>query len=465
MGRHEKLDSVNVRWSNLSPGFLDVKPDPRRPLVVTELTIQEGSCPYLFTWDGSGFRFVSDILGAAPLGLPFAEGKYIEADPDELLWLGNSRTVQPRNGAYVVQITEELREVLYLDQARLLVADHARDTEVFTTHKMLPRKPYPPAEIATLRNPRAPTRAMRHDGLDVTAALRTRDGEMASPAEIRSPQIRGLAQPWSVTLEFPELAMEPTPVLALTGWIRYGGGMGNIAAAVHPDLPFPFPTLEVETPSGWQSIDVTVGTPAGKTKTILVDLTGKLPRDAQRLRLSTAFEIHWDRAALYTRGDAASSTQHWIQPATADLHWRGYSALANLPATQPFTPIYSEVHSAPLWTITPAGWCTRYGDVRELVLSKDNGLVLLNGGDELTLHFPIASLPPVAPGQEREFFLFVSGWDKDADFHVATGRKWSRFLARDERSIARGGTPAAFHERRVDHPIQHPLGGPADVRP
>ncbi len=39
---------------------------------------------------------------------------------------------------------------------------------------------------------------------------------------------------------------------------------------------------------------------------------------------------------------------------------------------------------------TPAGWCTRYGPVDELVGDRKDSLVLLNGGDELALSFKAA---------------------------------------------------------------------------
>ncbi len=67
------------------------------------------------------------------------------------------------------------------------------------------------------------------------------------------------------------------------------------------------------------------------------------------------------------------------------------------------------------------GWCTRYGAVDDLVKSKDDALVLLNGGDEVALEFPATSLPEKPASLERDFFLFVVGWDKDADFHVGQG--------------------------------------------
>jgi len=54
-------------------------------------------------------------------------------------------------------------------------------------------------------------------------------------------------------------------------------------------------------------VDVVVGVPCGKTKTIIVDLAGKLPPGSRRLRLTTAFEIHWDRLALFERMTEAAT--------------------------------------------------------------------------------------------------------------------------------------------------------------
>lgn len=92
-----------------------------------------------------------------------------------------------------------------------------------------------------------------------------------------------------------------------------------------------------------------------------------------------------------------------------------------LPEGWPLTPDYDSVSPTSYWTIIPGGWCTRYGEVTELIATRDEGLLLLNAGDELTLRFDAAALPPVATGHVREFFLYVDGWDKDSDFHVAAG--------------------------------------------
>jgi len=103
------------------------------------------------------------------------------------------------------------------------------------------------------------------------------------------------------------------------------------------------PTLYAESASqGWTPLDIVVGMPAGKTKTILCDLTGKLPADARRLRLSTTFEIRWDCVALFERATAPMTPRlrlgfgesplpgaqlHELTPRLAQLRWRGFSEI------------------------------------------------------------------------------------------------------------------------------------------
>jgi hypothetical protein len=256
----------------------------------------------------------------------------------------------------------------------------------------------------------------------VTAALKAVDGRRVSPPRLRVPQLRGLAEPHGLVLDFGPLDVRKPLVLVMNGWIRFGGGMANIAAAHDPSLPFPFPVLEAEVgPGTWKAMDVTVGAPAGKTKTILVDLENKLEPGTHRLRLTEAFEIHWDRIALLEKAPNAATSITFVTASEADLHFRGFSALKDLPPGWPLTPDYSRVSANSYWTITPGGWCTRYGDVSELIATRDQGLALINTGDELTLRFAANSLPPKPAGSVREFFLYADGWDKDSDFHVAAG--------------------------------------------
>ncbi len=422
VGKHWQVDSVTAHWFDVNLNYSDVKVDPHTQLALEELLLPTGSCPYFYAWDGQRFRFVTDILGASPAGLRVSDTRFIDADTEEYVWIGDERMFPPRDGNYLLQITSELREVLYLDEAKLVVVDHPPGTEVHTTGKMLPGKPYPPHQIVTLHQRRPLLRAINHEGTDVTALLQEADGKLVSPTKVRIPQLRGLAEPHSVTLDFGPLAVERPLVLALTGWLRFGGGMVNVAASHNPELPFPFPVLEIETAGGeWKPVDVVVGAPAGKTKTIVVDLAGRLPAGSKRLRLSTAYEIHWDRIALFEKRDNAATRTLALTPTRTDLHWHGYGEYENWPWYYPLTPRHDRVNSSAKWTIMPMGWCTRYGEVNELIARRDNALALINGGDELTLSFGADRLPAKSPGSVRNFFLYTVGWEKDSDFHCELG--------------------------------------------
>ncbi|MDP6735287.1 MAG: FG-GAP-like repeat-containing protein [Nitrospinaceae bacterium] len=422
VGKNRKLDSFVVHWFNWPQGSAEVTVNCQEPLFAMELTIQEGSCPYLYAWDGEKYRFITDFLGAAPLGLPMAEGRYIEADPEELVWIGDEQSFLAKEGGYKLKITEELREVLYLDEAKLVVVDHKPGVEVHPTDKLLPGKPYPPGALMTLHREHPLRRAESIEGQEVTSALRTMDGRRVSPPRLRPSHLRGLAEPHGWILDYGPLDVSKPLVLVMNGWLRFGGGMANIAASLDSSLPFPFPTLEAEvSPGNWTALDVTVGAPAGKTKTILVDLEGKLAAGTSRLRLTGAFEIHWDRIALMEKKPDSQTRIHYIQPSEADLQFRGFSAVQKLPPDWPITPDYDRVTANSHWTITPGGWCTRYGSVSELIAERDEGLVIMNSGDELTLSFTASSLPSKPSGSVRDFFLYSDGWDKDSDFHVAAG--------------------------------------------
>ena len=422
LGKRQKVDALRPHWSDLVT-TTDIALEECATESVTELELPTGSCPYLYVWDGDRFRFVTDFLGASPLGLPAASGKLIIADTDEFVRLGNDGDVRLLGSEYVLQVTEELREVLYLDQAMLCVVDHPESVEAIPTNRLMPGPPFPRTGLMSVHAPYPLQSAVRSDGLNVKESLLRVDGKMASPSTLRAPQLRGLAEPHHFDLDFGFIDVNRPLVLVLDGWLRFGGGMANMAASRYPGLPFPFPVLSAELANEtWKTLDLPVGAPAGKTKSIAVDLEGRLPTGTRKLRLSAAFEIHWDRIALMEKYRGKDVVQHFLTPNQSNLHWRGFSEYQDLPWNIPLSPDYNRVNATAPWLLMPSGWCTRYGEVNALLSAKDNQLVILNGGDELTLRFNGLALPPKSEKRRRSFYLFVSGWDKDADPHVVKGR-------------------------------------------
>jgi tetratricopeptide (TPR) repeat protein len=421
LGRARRLDSVQMVWANgVVDNQIDVNVKPE-PMVIVEKNLATGSCPYLYAWDGRGFRFANDLLGNSPLGLSLRRGVMLPADPEEIVLIGTEKNFRPRRGAYELEVTEELREVLYLDSAKLIALDHAPDVEVHSTDKLGP-PPFGPSELWALRSAMQPHRVLGDDGIDRTEAVRAIDGLFAPPGPLLPPPLRGQCEPLTLTMDFGVLHVARPLVLALTGWIQYGDASANIASSQNATLPLIPPRLEVETAEGvWTALDVVVGMPAGKNKTILCDLSGKLPPGAKRLRLTTTFELRWDRIALFERIAETEVERREVLPRSADLRFRGFSEIKSRAPGHPQTPAYDKVSERPPWRTTPQGWCTRYGDVLDLVKSRDERLAILNAGDAVKLRFDAKAFPPVAPGRERTFFFHSVGWDKDADHNVVEG--------------------------------------------
>jgi hypothetical protein len=185
--------------------------------------------------------------------------------------------------------------------------------------------------------------------------------------------------------------------------------------------PIP-PILEVETSAGdWITLNVSMGLPAGKTKTILCDLRNRLPSGARRLRLTTTYQVRWDRIVLAQYQDLDTTRVQRLRFDGAQLEWRGFSEIKSRAEGHPSTPDYGNVSDQPPWYTAVKGWYTRYGDVASLIAQPDDKLVLLNGGDVLTLHADAAKLTPIPRGMVRTFLLSSVGWDKEGDPNTVGG--------------------------------------------
>ena len=420
VGQADRLDVVQTVWTN---GVVDNKimvTASAEPLTFIEKVVEVGSCPFLFAWDGSGFRFVTDLLGNAPVGLSLRRDVMLPADPDEFVYVGDQVDFRPRDGGYLLEVADCYREVLYLDTAELVAVDHPPGTEIHPTDKLMP-PPFPPSELWMLAGQRTALRVMGDDGFDRTAAVRAIDGIFAPPGDPLPPPYRGMCHPLELTIDFGVLDVGRPLVLALTGWLRYGSASVNIAMSQNPSLTIIPPTLEVETETDrWTPVDLVVGMPAGKTKTILCDLTGRLPQGARRLRLTTTFEIRWERIALFERQPLPERNVHRLLPDGAELRWLGFPEMRSRGPGHPITPDYAKLSNRPPWHTTLRGWCTRYGDVLELLTDRDDKVVILNSGDAVRLRFDATALPPPT-ALTRSFFFYSVGLEKDGDYNVVDG--------------------------------------------
>ena len=78
-------------------------------LPVTELDRKPSSCPFLFTWNGTGFEFVTDFMGGGEMGDWVAPSVWNQPDPDEYVRIGDEQ-LKPRDGRYELRIPTSSRK-------------------------------------------------------------------------------------------------------------------------------------------------------------------------------------------------------------------------------------------------------------------------------------------------------------------------------------------------------------------
>ncbi len=408
LGAHDAAEQLRVLWTNGVPqNRLDLS---GRQSIVEEQVLK-GSCPFLYAWDGERYVFVTDLLWAAPLGLPVAPGIWLPADPSELVRVDGLVADQ---GLYRLQITEELWEAAFFDHLRLWVVDHPVDVEVASSLRIVPGQSVPDQIYASARLQPLAAASDGH-GRDATAAVAERD-EIYAAGYTPSAYQGVAAEPWTFTIDLGRAPSGPLR-LHLDGWVFPADASLNLAVAQRADLPYLPPSIEVETDAGWKPLLNNAGFPAGKTKAMVIELPA-LPAGSQRLRIVSNLWLHWDQIRWSEHPAEGSITiRERLLPTRATLSERGYSKLLRRAPNAPHSYDYASVSTQAPWLPLP-GRYTRLGDVLPLLQQADDFSVILAAGDQLSVSFDARALGEPDAGMRRTLFLESHGWDKDADLNT-----------------------------------------------
>src|SRR6266550_7550941 len=425
LGSHFKADVLRVQWPNGVPQTIYF---PGTDQDVLELQQLKGSCAFLYTWNGKNFEFVTDMMWQSALGMPLGiMGKgdggrgmgYAPARASQEYIRIPGEALQPRNGRYVLQVTEELWETAYLDQLRLLAVDHPDSVDVFVDERFPPTS----RELRLYQtvHPRPPLSAVDGRGTDVLGDLREHDNRSVS--NLTPQRYQGLTEPHELILDLDADAGRPGTLLFLRGWIYPSDASINVALSQQHKLRADLPTLEVrDTRGAWMPARTSVGFPSGKDKTVVIDLAGVFPTRDHHIRLRTNMQIYWDQAFVAEELGAGSreSGIATLTPVSGLLHYRGFSRMYRRGGRYgPHWFDYDHVTTESPWRpIT--GAATRFGDVKPLLDRADDQYVVMVLGDEATVEFDAPAAAP-APGWTRTFFLYSDGWIKDSDLNTADG--------------------------------------------
>jgi tetratricopeptide (TPR) repeat protein len=420
LGKREQPDALRILWpagivqaetefTTAKPGFLSLN--------ITELDRKPSSCPYLYTWNGDRFEFVTDFMGGGEMGYLEDPGHYNKPDPEEYVRI-RADQLKEKDGRFELRVTNELEEAMFVDRLQLLAVTHPAGAEVYPNEGMSdPPKPF---KLFLTEGARPPVSAVDDHGHDVLDLISRMDRRW--PDDFKLDRIRGYGEEHSLTMKLAESKFNQPHdrmLLLLTGWTDYAWSSDNVAAS-QAGKTMQAPALQVKDASGnWKTVIPDIGIPVGRPQTVTVDLTGKFLSANREVRIVTNMRIYWDQVLVDTSKGTVPRQIARLDPERAELRWRGFSAEATPDGREPFGYNYDRVSLSSPWKVM-TGHFTREGDVRELLLKSDDMFAICRTGDEISLSFDATGLTPLPPGWTRTFLLYADGFSKEMDINSAS---------------------------------------------
>jgi Flp pilus assembly protein TadD len=410
LGQAEGIDLLRILWPT---GVLQDEIDlPHKPVIALKEADRRGSsCPVLFAWDGHKYRLVTDAIGAAVVGHWFTPSRRNTPNPGEWIKV-NGANLEPVNGRLSLRFIEPMEEVNYVDQLRLVAVDHPENVEVNPDEKFLDDPPFASGRVVASKGARLPVGAWDGEGRDAMDALKSRDHKFASG--FTPTPYDGFANLHALTLDLGSLDAQSPLRLLMTGYVNYFSATSLYAAwqaGIKPIAPY----VEAEMPNGeWRRVTEEAGFPAGMERTIVVDLTGRIPAGVRRIRLMTNLEIFWDNVLIDRSGDAEARAQE-VPLAAATLHFRGYPKQIEGASSGDLDYDYNRVSLTGPFQHQRGNY-TRMGDVTELIKGIDDRYAIFGSGEEIAADFDAAKLPALPAHWKRDYFFYANGFVKDMDW-------------------------------------------------
>ncbi|MGD0471181.1 MAG: FG-GAP-like repeat-containing protein [Terriglobales bacterium] len=414
LGQAPGIDLLRILWPT---GVLQDEIDlpQQRVIAMKEADRRGSSCPVLFAWDGHRYKFVTDVIGAAVVGHWFTPARRNTPNPGEWVKI-DGMNVALVAGKISVRFMEPMEEVNYIDQLRMVAVDHPEDVEVNPDERFLDDPPFASGRVVASEETRLPVRAWDGEGHDVLDRLSRRDHVFASG--FTALPYDGFANLHALTLDLGEIKPDAPLRLLMTGYVNYFSATSLYAAwqAGLKEIP---PYVEAQLPNGtWQRIPGDAGFPAGLERTIVVDLTGKLPAGTRRIRLMTNLQIYWDQVLIDQSTGAQTRTTE-IPLATATLRFRGYPKQIEGASPGDLDYDYNLVSlTGPFQR--ERGNYTHFGDVTPLLENIDDRFVVFGSGEEIAAEFDAEKLPALPTHWKRDYFFYANGFVKDMDWWDAS---------------------------------------------
>ena len=416
LGDVKEADIVRLLWPT---GVLqdEVQLAADRSHQISENDRRGSSCPILFAWNGARYEFISDLIGPGIVGHWVAPGERNTPDPTEYVKV-SGHSLRAQQGRLSLRLQEPMEEVVYLDQVRLIAVDHPADVEIYPNERFASVPPFPDFRVIASRGARLPVGAWDDRGRDIRRELRARDRSYVTG--FRSLPFTGFAEMHGIELELgPWNPAQPLRLL-MHGLTDYFTAT-SVYAAHQAGIPAIPPYLEAQDAAGrWVRVVDDLGFPAGLARTMVADLTGRLPAGTKRVRIMTNLKIYWDQILLDSTPEANLTRLAEVPLAEATLGFHGYPREVRGDLSSDIRYEYENVSRTGPYA-RHAGNYTRYGDAHQLLATADDRFVILGSGDEVKMEFDSSRLAPVPAGWTRDYLFYADGFEKDMDFYAAYG--------------------------------------------
>jgi Tfp pilus assembly protein PilF len=414
LGAERNAEVIRLLWPTGVPQD-EINLAANKAQSIAELDRRGSSCPVLFSWNGREYEFIADMIGPGVVGHWVAPGERDVPDPDEYLKV-SAHSVQPRNGMLSFRFMEPMEETVYLDQVKLLAIDHPAAYEVYPNERFVSAPPFPEFRVIASRDARPPVGAWDDRGKDVLALISKRDRKYVTDFE--DLPFTGFAKLHWVELDLGEWDVKKPLRLIIDGYTDYFTAT-SMYAADQAGIKVIAPYVEALDAQGkWVRVVEDMGFPAGLERTMVADLTGKLPAGTRRIRIVNNLKIYWDAIRIDQTGDVQDVRVAQVPLAKAALDFLGYPREIRLqPASDTVYSYSNRSMTGPY--ARAAGSYTRYGDVYDLLRASDDRFVVFGSGEGVKLDFDPRQLPALPVGWARDYFFYADGFEKDLDFYAA----------------------------------------------
>ena len=204
--------------------------------------------------------------------------------------------------------------------------------------------------------------------------------------------------------------------------------------------------LEAQIGRGrWRVVEPDLGFPAGKNKTMLVDLSGGARR-ARGCGCARTWRSTGTGSRVAERAVEPPRRRRGSQPSTRGAALSAGSRRRRSPRGEsPETPIYDADRRTSRSGGATCGYYTRFGDVRELLERRGRSL-----RDHERRRRDAAAVSRAAAarrGWRRDFVLIGDGWEKDGDYNTGYSQTVLPLPSQQRAGLRRRPAPAGARGR------------------